>query len=202
MAGKIDNRTLETQIAVPKGESGIWAAMKDRNQFGDWTVADVDGDCCVSDATIRQYLRRLVACGIAQCVDAGVPGKQPPSAKRYRLNQTPYEAPRFNNDGKLLGERSSDTIWRAAKMLDRFTVAELHAQINHAVTQSTLDRYVRAWTDAGVLRRSRNKGTDHYQYQVRTNIGRSGPRILRGHVVYDPNAHQILASGSFSEGRS
>lgn len=206
MPGRIDTRPLKMQLRVPKGEAAIWDAMCALQEVQkSWTLADVHKRC-EHMATIRQYLRRLITADLAECVDEGTPGAQPPEAKSYRLKATPLDAPRFDAKGKLLGERAADTLWRTVKMLKVFTPeAAVQAMAGSSdqpapLKQSTVERLCREWSRVGVLERIGKKNPPHYR--LARNIGRHAPRILRAHIVYDPNAKAVLGEAEAEEVRS
>lgn len=205
MGGRLQNCfELTATVRLPRGEQAIWDRMLLVNEAsgGRWSLTDIYAGSGEHLATIRQYLRRLIAAGMAVQVDQAapaIPGTE--GAKFYRLAVTPVDAPRFDAGGQLLGERASDTIWRAAKMLGQFTAATLTGEADAGLTVATVERYLRAWERAGILSASRTAGHP-VSYRVVRNIGRYGPRIMRGSLVFDPNGREIVGPADMAEVRS
>lgn len=186
--------TFVYDLKEKRGEEFLWRAMMDRNTFGSFAISDVYGkDARGSKNAPQHYLKRLIEAGFVECVGDRDPVK--PSrvgAKLYRILIKRQSAPRIGSDGKELPERAIDTLWRTMKMVSRFTadeLADMASTKDKPIQTSTARRYLDALARVGILSRH-DQGS--VTYILLKNVGGGAPRILRGHVVFDPNSLQVI----------
>lgn len=102
------------------------------------------------------------------------------------------EAPRFSKDGVLIVESGvNEAMWRAMRILKRFTRAELFAYVAKYTTEGNVKSYIKHLNQAGYLRLER-KGIEAATYCLVQNTGPQPPQILRVKEVYDPNLDKIM----------
>ena len=186
---------VNANLVLPRGYDGMWRVMLDLDEAGPWTVRDVWGRMNENIGSVHQYLRRLKLAGIARQVGERLTGgKNPQAAPLYRLTQRPLETPRLREDGTAQPEPLIETLWRTIKMAKAFTAAELAAlagRDGRIVNVASARSYCDNLTRAGLL--GRTIGNDRQsRYQLLVNAGAKAPKILAGHIVYDPNAGQVL----------
>jgi len=113
-------------VRVPRGQQGFWEVMRRlHRERGEFTAAQVDGASNVDSGTVHDFIRRLVKGGWLQVVreepTTGTPRRV------YRLAKDQPDAPRLRRDGTpaVRVGRGQEQMWRAMKMLDRWSVREL-----------------------------------------------------------------------------
>ncbi len=188
---------LALQARVPRGQDGFWAIIREIDQEIEetagtrgWTVADVDLRSNVDRGTIRDFVRRLELGGFVR----RLPGL---GIARYRLTTSRLEAPRLRRDGTELPEPQTQTIWRTLRMMKSGTAEEV---ARHATTAErapdlqVVRRYLRELVAAGVLIPAVEGGgrSNRSVYRLVRDLGPKAPKILRAHVVFDPNAGLVL----------
>jgi hypothetical protein len=196
MARRPHLEQLAMHVLVPRGNAGIWQVIKtlaaERETF---TVVDVDGRMNSHRDTVRDYVQRLERAGYL-ALDRIEHGNPP--RRVYRLVRTARDAPRLRRDGTELPETAQDTLWRTIKMLKRFTVSALIAAAGsetRVIPRVTAHRYVRQLAEVGVLSRPFAGGpATEAEFMLVRNLGGEAPKILRTHLVFDPNSNTVLGS--------
>lgn len=112
------------------------------------------------------------------------------------VNPVPI-APSLNAKGQPRTKAAirKENMWRAMKMLRRFTALDLvvHASTEQAkVTEEYAKIYVRYLTRAGYLKPSENGGTTIYAFIPNRNTGPLAPVIYKGQTVFDPNLRKVV----------
>lgn len=190
--------TVSLNARVPRGLDAYWRIMLDLHATaGTWTVADIDRRCNVETATIRGYCRSLVAGGIAETVGEAANNRGGDAAQVYRLLQTPLIAPRVRRDGTVLPEPQQATLWRTLRMAKTVTVrelAELASTDDRPVRIDVAKRWLGDMMKAGIVTNvTPGTGrTARATYRLVRDLGPEPPRILRLHMVYDPNSRRVL----------
>lgn len=188
--------TVALSIRVPRGADGFWSIISDLGGGGaSFTLADIDGRSNVNPDTISEYVRRLVKGGYLVVASVDRDGSR--TFRRYRLARTSRDTPRLRRDGTAYPETARDRMWRAMKMLDTWTWVDLAAATETekltAVPTETVKSYVRRLDAAGVVQALDKGGPNRpATYRLLRNIGAAAPRILRTHVVFDPNSNTVL----------
>lgn len=195
---------LALSLRVPRGHEGFWSIIQEIDPQGPWKLADIYDRSNVSDrSTIRDFLTRLVRGGFAVVVEHVRIGRPPVPVPLYRLVRPSREAPRIRRDGTVLPEPAQETLWRSMKMLGRFTVDALAAAAStedRIVPRATAHRYVRLLAEVGVLSVAfaGTRGSPA-EYLLVRNLGGFAPKILRAHVVFDPNSNTVLGASAAKE---
>ncbi len=190
-------------LRVPRGQDGFWAIITDLATAGaTWTLADVDARSNVDPDTISEYLRRLVKGGWVEVVGSQRFGSI--TRRSYRLVRTSREAPRLRRDGTAFAETARDRMWRAMKMLDTWTPADLAAatetEASPPVPILTVKTYVWRLDAAGIVQKvDPGKPGTQATYRLLRNVGAAAPRILRTHLVFDPNSNTVLGAPEAEE---
>ena len=181
-------------VKVPRGHEGFWTIIQQlHREQGTFTISDVVSQTNVVRSTVADYVKRLEKAGYLALQE----GSDPP---RYALIKTSRDAPRVRRDGTVLVESGQDTLWRTIKMLKQFTVAALHAEVTAArpMPLVTVQSYVKHLTRAGVLAK-RPIGGNACEFRLIRNLGGAAPRVLRTHLVFDPNSNTVLGSPEAKE---
>ena len=185
---------LAASVELPKGEDAIWAAMLSLHERGEpWSLAQVERASQADEATIREYLRRLIKAGRVE--RAGSRPARAPSrqvVQLYRVGITSLEAPRLRRDGSECPEPAIEKMWRVMRMLRTFTAQDIAdaAQVNGA----TADRYLRQLATGGDPISCGPGRPMERSYLVVRELGPKAPKILRGHTVYDPNSQELIGA--------
>jgi hypothetical protein len=186
---------VEAQRRIPRGTAGIWAVMLELDSNGPWSVRDVWLRTQENPGTVHQYLRPMLAAGIAIRVgERMMGGKNPQPAPLYRLTQRPLEMPRLYPDGSPKPERICETLWRTIKMAKSFMpeeLAELASREGRPINVNTVHGYCNMLTHAGVLKRTFGPNRKR-RYTLIMNVGAKSPRVLESKIVYDPNSQKVL----------
>lgn len=170
-----------------RGAEAIWRAiLRVAKPGGLFRRIDIQAEIGASRDTLFNWLARLEKGGYIRRL-----GALPDKSVVYRLPKTfSDETPRLRKDGtptqpRQAPENGNARLWRAMKMLKRFTAREL------ALAASIEDRPVRHQTAAaylvnlgraGYLRREDNAG-----WRLIKDTGPLAPMIQRGKHVYDQN---------------
>lgn len=190
-------------LRVPRGQDGWWAIITDLAAGGaTWTLADIDARSNVDPDTISEYLRRLIRGGWVEVVGSQRVGSV--TRRSYRLVRNSREAPRLRRDGTAFPETARDRMWRAMKMLDTWTPADLAAATETEASPSipilTVKTYVWRLDAAGILQKvDPGKPGTQATYRLLRNVGAAAPRILRTHLVFDPNSNTVLGTAEAEE---
>lgn len=175
-------------VRVPRGQQGFWEVMRRlHRERGEFTAAQVDGASNVDSGTVHDFIRRLVKGGWLQVVreepTTGTPRRV------YRLAKDQPDAPRLRRDGTpaVRVGRGQEQMWRAMKMLDRWSVRELVMTGSTAdcrVTLETAKAYVKHLHRCGYLK---SLGGGLWRLKPNMNTGPQAPQIQRTDWVFDPN---------------
>ncbi|WP_020179679.1 hypothetical protein [Methylopila sp. M107] len=180
-------------LALPIGVDRLWAAMQSLDREAAWSVQDVAHRAKTEPDHVRPYVRGLRTAGYVELhAQMRAEGRTTPF---YRLAKPSREAPRVRPDGRELPELGREVIWRQIKFLGRgFTISELaRSAIEVApsrVTAATVKRYVLELARVGILQSAQRDAGTHYH--LPQSLGAAAPRILQAHVVFDPNAGQVV----------
>lgn len=208
MARRPYTEHITLHLQVPRGFEGYWSIIQSIAENGDgtFTIRAIDALSNVDIDSIKDYVKRLEKAGYVAKVTttsiATTTGIRETAI--YRLVRNSYTAPRIRRDGTVLPETSQDTLWRTMKMLKRFTASGLHLHARGAGCApplQTIKRYLNHLAQSGILRRlSPGGGRGHAcEYQLVLNIGARAPKILRAHIVFDPNSNAILGTTEAKE---
>ncbi len=192
-------------LRVPRGQDGYWTLITNVADGGAtyFTLADIDGLTNAGRNIVADYVARLVKAGYLEIVSTD---RLPRVGVRhtYRLARTARGAPRLRRDGSEYPETARDRMWRAMKMLDRWTPADLavatETETLPPVGLLTVKSYVWRLDAAGVVQKiDPGKPGTQATYRLLRNIGASAPRILRTHLVFDPNSNTVIGPADAEE---
>lgn len=184
---------LSAGVTVLRGEDAFWEIIRELDQAGPWTVRQVTERTNVSRPQVADFVKRLKLGGVAVAVAAKA-NAHVASAIIYRLAKRPLQCPRLGKDGSPRPESGRDLMWRAMKMLRRFTASEL-AEACQGVTASAVQSYCWSLAQVGVLAKAGS------QFRLVNNLGAQAPKILRAQLVYDPNARAVVGRAVASEAK-
>lgn len=197
--------TMALSVRVPRGHEGFWRIIKAlAAEQPTFTVTEVAARSNVHDDTVADFVKRLAKAGyLTVAHEERLPGVPLPRF-HYHLARTARDAPRLRRDGTEVPETAQETLWRTMKMLKRFTVSTLQmaAETDHrTVPAATTKRYVRHLAEVGVLTRLKAGGGRgrEAEFLLARNLGGAAPRILRAHLVFDPNSNTVLGTPEAKE---
>lgn len=195
---------IRLDLRVPRSAQGLWSIILDLDRTGPWAAVDIDKRSNIDAGTVRDLIRRLVRAGYARVVCRERRGRSGTFVALYRLIEKPVDCPRIRRDGTRLGETQSDRLWRAMRMAKTFTADELSdfaSTPDHVVDRLIARRYVRELAGVGVLGRIDAGGGRGKiaRYRLRQDLGARAPKILRAHIVFDPNSNVVLGMAEASE---
>lgn len=166
----------------------IWAAI--RAQTEPWTLNAIVLASKVERSTLKDYLRGLKGAGI---VAMAQPGARLGMEATYKLvRDRGVDAPRVRRDGSEVPPSGRFRMWRAMKILRRFSVAELAdgAGLPDApVAYGEADTYCHWLARGGYLR---SAGTDRWVFVPGRDTGPKAPQVLRVKRLFDPNNGVIV----------
>lgn len=183
-------------VRVPRGYQGFWDIIRDIAPLP-FTLSDIEQRTNVRRDTVRDYVKRLERAGYIEQTGATDAG-----ALVYRLvRNTGAYAPRLQRDGtEVMQGNGQDQMWRAMKMLDRFTARELavHASTEDVpVKESTAKAYIKHLLKAGYLVDNRQPAPRPRTYRLKPsmNTGPLAPQVQRTDYVFDPNRNTVMQAG-------
>lgn len=186
--------TVALNAKVPRGRDGIWSVIRDLDiASGEWTITDVHERTNVPRQTVRDVVLPLVRGGYAEVVRTEKHPKSSTPSAVYRLTERPAEAPRLRRDGTALAPLQTEAIWRSIRMAKTFTDAELSGLAE--ADARTVERYVGELKSAGVLVAVEPGGPGKpARWRLLRDLGPRAPKILRAHIVFDPNAGAVIGT--------
>ncbi|MGD9769824.1 MAG: hypothetical protein AB7U62_19485 [Pseudolabrys sp.] len=198
---KLTKQTILTLHAkVPRGENGIWQAIRALDARGQpWTLADIDGELNMDRKVIAHYVRRLRRGGyITERARVTVRGKV--TAPAYRLtakgNGTRSTAPRLRWDGKAAPPISAELMWRAMRNLSSFSIddiAFIGSTDTHRIDKGAATVYVEALATAGYLvLLGETNGRKQYRLKASMNSGPRYPVKVAVAALFDPNRSEYV----------
>lgn len=185
---------------LPVGHEGLWSIIRKLDDEGPWAIPDVEGETNRSRNVSGNYVRALAKAGFAKEVGERRTKYGRP-IKLYRLTNKPTAHPRVRYDGAA-SERAGlhqEQLWTAARRSKQFSVRELAfaASTDGPVPVRTAQWYLQHLCDAGFVIVINTNGPQHeytYRIKVAAESKPKAPRILRLHVVYDPNSDEIIVN--------
>lgn len=195
--------TLDAKVAVLRGQDHYWRVILELHHSpGYWTIRDIDDRSNGDRASVRDFVRRLATGGYAEIIHERPAQGGSSAFVAYRLVKTSREAPRLTRDGRELPEARQESLWRAMKLLKRFTAAELFdaavaddQAANRIAGVASADDYCKRLARAGVLVAESGgiprKGKAVYRL-LKGGLGPIAPKILATKHVYDANSNIIL----------
>jgi len=177
----------------PSGRQAMWERMRELRRF---TLADLD-HLNVERDTIKTYVRSLVRGGYLKMERSDGPGGRYAPALYELLRDVGLEAPKLRRDGSPAHQgRSREQMWRAMKMMGKFTPRDLAVTASTedaAVSEDDAKSYVKHLFAAGylaVLRAGKPPRTQGL-YRLVKNTGPLPPMVTRAKIVWDPNLGRI-----------
>lgn len=185
---------------VMRGIDHFWKVIRDLDADGPWSVRDIDLRSNVSHrSTISDFVRRLVAAGMAEITDARVAVSGPTkSAATYRLSgPQPMRAPRLRRDGTVAeqgrGQQQMWNVMRGPLARDGFTFHDLAlwgSTEQVVISKDSAKKYVQHLAGAGYLLEIRPGAPARpavWRLKPSMNTGPRPPLILTAKIVYDQN---------------
>lgn len=186
---------------VLRGNDHYWSIIRelDRHPLLIWTISAVLSRSKGADrSSVRDFVRRLVAAGIAR--QQGTAGIRDEAT--YRLLNRPIATPCLRRDGTAgLQGRGQIQMWNVIRgPLGRqgFTTADvaLFASTDAVgVKRATAVSYVKHLLQAGYLltiRQGKPNAPAIYRLKPAMNTGPQPPLILRSQIVFDQNRQEAV----------
>lgn len=184
---------------VLRGIEHFWSVIRELDERGPWTVHDIYLRSNTHQATIRDFVRRLVAGGFV--VDTGETCLTAPTttpARQYRLQgHKPMRAPRLRRDGSPgdqgRGQQQMWNVMRGPLARDGFTFHDLvlwGSTEEIRVSKETARKYTQHLAGAGYLLQLHAGGPRKpavWRLKPAMNTGPRPPLILTARIVYDQN---------------
>jgi hypothetical protein len=189
-------RSVSVRVLIPAGPETLWPAIRKVGMRGTFTAIDVALAVSSSHAVVENYLAKLHAAGH---VTKG--GHTSDGYTLWQLTSKRHYPPYVNGRGEPAhGHEVTSRIWRALKMMKRFTISELCAHLDDKEFQVPRDAatlYVNALARAGYVETTSAEkmcGESRYRLLAHMVTGPLPPRLLRAQIVFDPN-RQAIAGG-------
>ncbi|MFQ5533445.1 MAG: hypothetical protein ACE5EM_01295 [Sphingomonadales bacterium] len=195
------SKHVTATVPGPHGREAIWGAVRALSE--NFTADDVyfkinrgRGKLDTSTETVKDYLTRLVKAGVIEKV--GERSRRGQFQNRiYRLvNDLGPDAPRVRKDGSFSKALGTTRMWRAMKVMVRFTAADVAftAQVK-VETAKTYCRHLKAAGYLRVLKPGTRKGLTVFRLDAAHYRGPAAPKITRLKGVYDPNIDEVVWIG-------
>lgn len=174
-----------------RGQEYYWSVIRTLGADGGrFTVSAVADETNGEREVVREYMRRLEKARYIERAGR----RENDSAVLYTIAKDSRFAPRVRRDGSLVPPTKQDHMWRAIKMLKRFTLGDLAAAAStEEVTVSEVHAadYLKHLANAGYVRRV---GTSPVAYTLLPdkNTGPRAPYIQRVKQVFDPNLNKVV----------
>ncbi|WP_298034178.1 hypothetical protein [uncultured Desulfovibrio sp.] len=190
---------LQSASPAPTDRERIWAAIRALARSGkEITTANVCRKTGLDRRTgkVGEYMTSLERGGFLRVVSERKPGM----FLRYALaRDVGVDAPRVTGKGELLPPSGRTRMWRAMRILQTFTLAELvnAASLPEApIADSEAETYCNWLRRGGYL----HGGKGRWAFVPAMNTGPRAPRILRVSRLYDPNRDAVIYE-SAAQGR-
>lgn len=176
----------------PQGRPAIWAEIRKQRTFTRRSLADATD---INMKTIGDYLDGLVAAKILSR-DTYASGHW-----HYELiRDRGREAPRVRADGTEVTQgRGTEQLWRAMRVLKRFTAQELAMSAStqsHPVSLAQAKDYCKHLTKAAYLRVTvQGRGGKPSHFLLAKVTGPLPPMVQRVKRVFDPNLGKVVHEG-------
>lgn len=178
-----------TQAGAPTLRDRLWSVMRERRN--EWLTLNeimiAIGER-VSKGTIRDYLLGYAKAGY---VEATKPERF--QRAQYRLlHDVGVDAPRIKKDGTEAPLPGRTRMWRAMRILKRFSIQELlaHTVGGEPIAEAEAETYCRTLARAGYLQGPGEDG--RYVIVPARWSGPRAPMVQRTRVVWDPNLGKIV----------
>ncbi|MEM6384363.1 MAG: hypothetical protein AAF739_16955 [Pseudomonadota bacterium] len=184
---------------VLRGQAFWWEKLRAMGAGSTFTAAGLDAlGNDPHSANVRDFVRRLVAAGIAS-LDHEEPNPRGGSpTKVYRLQRTPRRLPPLTRSGKpglqQLGQQNMWNQLRLGKPTTARELADFSSTDEVRVSLGSAKAYLGHLNGAGYLLITRaSKGSRPASYKLKPgkNTGPNAPLILTGKVVFDPNTDEV-----------
>lgn len=182
---------------VRRGQDYLWQVIREL------TATDRDRQVFLSEimnrmggtdtSAVKLDLARIVKAGLME-PDVSIAGAC------WRVVRRPTKLPPLSKDG-LAVRSGQSAMWLAMRALKSFDATELSLASSteeRRVTLETAKSYLRRLDAAGYLaiKRPAKKGPGSrltvYRLKPSMDTGPEAPRILRTHLVYDPNRNEVM----------
>jgi hypothetical protein len=183
-----------------KGRDAVWYHIRHLRFFSiiDLETATFDDKATesVCNETIRTYVKALTK---AKVLEISSPTQDGFSTRQYwkLIDDKGVITPRINADGKFLPETAQQQIWRAIRILKKFTLDALIASTDkHAkITNTNAKRYVGYLNKAGYLKETKPANPNQrstYTLIPSKNTGPKPPEVKQVKNLFDPNLNQVV----------
>lgn len=190
---------LQSASPAPTDRERIWAAIRALARSGkEITTFSVCRKTGLDRRTgkVGEYMTSLERGGFLRVVSERKPGM----FLRYALaRDVGVDAPRVTGKGELLPSPGRTRMWRAMRILQTFTLAELvnAASLPEApIADSEAETYCNWLRRGGYLRGENGR----WAFVPAMNTGPKAPQILRVKKLYDPNRDAVVCE-SAAQGR-
>lgn len=190
----IFDKGFKATVIAEAGEDAMWARMRELQTRQDgFTVLDVLKGIRQRRDTIAEFVRRLEAGGFV--IRTGSRPTETGLSVVYALATKRIATPKVNRDGTERPEPKNQVLWRAMKILGRFTASELTEAAStpeRPISLLTVKTYLKHLKRVRVVTASPNRIKNREVYRLAKNLGAQAPRILSAKMVLDPNRHVLL----------
>lgn len=189
---------------ILRGQDHFWSVIRTLGDGGQtFSVADVDGQCNATDrATVRDYVRRLVAGGVAEIAETGE------TANLYRLLKRPVTTPTFDRDGNPIARADGQTqMWNAIRAAEAFNAREIAVTASTdtcEVKETAAKSYIKWLFKAGyllIVQQSKPGTQAVYRLKPSMNTGPLPPLVMRTKAVFDQNRDKMMGDVVAEEDR-
>lgn len=199
-------RLADKKMPILRGNDHFWSVIMDRHRAGQtFSAKDIDDASNASDATVRDFVRRLANSGMIELVEQG----ENPVHDRYRPLVIQSAAPRVRRDGTVIESLpATQCMWnlmRGPMGRNGFTYKDLvhWGQTDETtIAVASAKSWIKLLNRAGFLIQldagnSRKPAT--WRLDPKMNSGPRAPMILRTKLIYDPNKLAVIGPSEAEE---
>lgn len=178
-----------------RGYQAIWAIIMELHKTAEnFTLTDIEQRTNAARNGVREHLKRFERGGyVEQSGTKPQTGTGKSHQKVYKVIKPTKVAPRLKRDGSIVtAGLGNDHMWRAMKMIGRFTAQELALAASTSdvkVEKTTAKQYIHMLSKAGYLT---DLGNGVHSLLPSKNTGPKAPMIQRIKHVFDPNTGKVV----------
>ena len=192
-------------IVIPRGHDHYWAVIRELDKAGEWTAGEVVARSKDHAENVHDFLTRLEKGGLAERVEPARRLRSSRNPQRYRLISKPAATPRLRRDGTQAPPSAQQQLWTAMRQLGQFSYPELimAASTDELIIGELTGRtYIKRLVAVGYLTAVVPGGPKKpavWKLRPGMNTGPKAPRILRAHIVFDPNRDAVMGEAVAEE---
>ena len=199
---------MELKASRLRGHDHFWDVIRAHGVGGEFTVVDVVGQTNAHQASVDDFVRRLLRAGYLalagyrQVANPHWTVNKAVKARLYRVLKVPSDTPSLRRDGSAgsygTGRQNMWNILRgpqAREGIDARDLVLLAETDDVPVSLASAKEYLGRLEVAGYLKVAQKAASGRltrYRLAPGMNTGPKAPKLLKTRVVYDPNRREVV----------